>query len=167
MKNSPRFLIFLVLMIITSVSAQKSELYNNDLEAFNKGIFLFNNKQYLSAQIIFEKVKWENHEQEVQSDCAFYNAMCAIKLNQSNSDVLMENFIFDHPTSTKLNIAYIEIAKYYFDQGSFTLSLKWFEKIDESTLSSDDIDQFNFQSDASFNRKGWEAIISCVANNLK
>lgn len=150
MKNSPRFLIFLVLMIITSVSAQKSELYNNDLEAFNKGIFLFNNKQYLSAQIIFEKVKWENHEQEVQSDCAFYNAMCAIKLNQSNSDVLMENFIFDHPTSTKLNIAYIEIAKYYFDQGSFTLSLKWFEKIDESTLSSDDIDQFNFQKGYAF-----------------
>jgi tetratricopeptide (TPR) repeat protein len=137
-------------MIITSVSAQKSELYNNDLEAFNKGIFLFNNKQYLSAQIIFEKVKWENHEQEVQSDCAFYNAMCAIKLNQSNSDVLMENFIFDHPTSTKLNIAYIEIAKYYFDQGSFTLSLKWFEKIDESTLSSDDIDQFNFQKGYAF-----------------
>ena len=150
MKNSPRFLIFLVLMIITTVSAQKSELYNNDLEAFNKGIFLFNNKQYLSAQIIFEKVKWENHEQEVQSDCAFYNAMCAIKLNQSKSDVLMENFIFDHPTSTKLNIAYIEIAKYYFDQGSFTLSLKWFEKIDESTLSSDDIDQFNFQKGYAF-----------------
>ena len=137
-------------MIITTVSAQKSEIYTNDLEAYNQAISLYNNKQYLSAQIIFEKVKWENHKQEVQSDCAFYNAMCAIKLNQSNSDVLMENFILDNPTSAKLNIAFIEIAQHYFEQESFTESLKWFEKVDESGLSNDDIDKFNFQKGYAF-----------------
>ena len=137
-------------MIITTVSAQKSEIYTNDLEAYYQAISLYNNKQYLSAQIIFEKVKWENHGQEVQSDCAFYNAMCAIKLNQSNSDVLMENFILDNPTSAKLNIAYIEIAQHYFEQGSFTESLKWFENVDESGLSNDNIDKFNFQKGYAF-----------------
>jgi TolA-binding protein len=150
MRNPYRLLLLLFLMIITTVSAQKSEIYTNDLEAYNQAISLYNNKQYLSAQIIFEKVKWENHGQEVQSDCAFYNAMCAIKLNQSNSDVLMENFILDNPTSAKLNIAYIEIAQHYFEQGSFTESLKWFEKVDESGLSNDDIDKFNFQKGYAF-----------------
>ena len=150
MRNPYRLLLLLFLMIITTVSAQKSEIYTNDLEAYNQAISLYNNKQYLSAQIIFEKVKWENHGQEVQSDCAFYNAMCAIKLNQSNSDVLMENFILDNPTSAKLNIAYIEIAQHYFEQGSFTESLKWFEKVDESGLSNDNIDKFNFQKGYAF-----------------
>lgn len=150
MRNPYRLLLLLFLMIITTVSAQKSEIYTNDLEAYYQAISLYNNKQYLSAQIIFEKVKWENHGQEVQSDCAFYNAMCAIKLNQSNSDVLMENFILDNPTSAKLNIAYIEIAQHYFEQGSFTESLKWFEKVDESGLSNDDIDKFNFQKGYAF-----------------
>ena len=150
MRNPYRLLLLLFLMIITTVSAQKSETYTNDLEDYNQAISLYNNKQYLSAQIIFEKVKWKNHGQEVQSDCAFYNAMCAIKLNQSNSDVLMENFILDNPTSAKLNIAYIEIAQHYFEQGSFTESLKWFEKVDESGLSNDDIDKFNFQKGYAF-----------------
>ena len=150
MRNPYRLLLLLFLMIITTVSAQKSEIYTNDLEAYKQAISLYNNKQYLSAQIIFEKVKWENHGQEVQSDCAFYNAMCAIKLNQSNSDVLMENFILDNPTSAKLNIAYIEIAQHYFEQGSFTESLKWFEKVDESGLSNDNIDKFNFQKGYAF-----------------
>ena len=150
MRNPYRLLLLLFLMIITTVSAQKSEIYTNDLEAYYQAISLYNNKQYLSAQIIFEKVKWENHGQEVQSDCAFYNAMCAIKLNQSNSDVLMENFILDNPTSAKLNIAYIEIAQHYFEQGSFTESLKWFEKVDESGLSNDNIDKFNFQKGYAF-----------------
>ena len=76
--------------------------------------------------------------------------MGAIKLNQSNSDVLMENFILDNPTSAKLNIAYIEISQHYFEQGSFTESLKWFEKVDESGLPNDDIDKFNFQKGYAF-----------------
>jgi hypothetical protein len=99
-------------MLIATVSAQKSEIYANDLEAFNKAILLYNNKQYLSAKIIFEKVKLEKHSKEVQSDCAFYSSVCAIKLNQSNADLLMENFISENPTSAKLNIAYLEIAQH-------------------------------------------------------
>jgi len=140
-----RLLLLFFLIIITTVSAQKSEIDTNDLEVYNQAISLYNNKQYLSAQIIFVKVKWENHGQEIQSDCAFYNAICAIKLNQSNSDFLMENFINDYPTSPKMNIAYIEIAEHNFEQGNFTESLKWFEKVDESGLSNDENDKFNFQ----------------------
>ena len=154
MQKPLRFLIFLFLIIVTTVSAQKSEIYTNNLVDFNQAISLFNNKQYLSAQIIFEKVKLENLGQEVQSDCTFYSAICAIKLNHSNSDLLMQNFITDYPTSTKRNIAFIEIAGHNFDQGSFSESLKWFEKVDESSLNNDDVDKFNFQKGyAFFNEK--------------
>ncbi|NBW27171.1 MAG: hypothetical protein EBR38_01190 [Flavobacteriaceae bacterium] len=150
MRNSFKFLLLLFLLKITTVFAQKSEIYTNNLESYNQAISLYQNKQYLSAQIIFKKVKLQKHEPEVQSDCAFYYAMCAIKLKQSNSDLLMENFILDNPTSAKLNIAYFEIAQHYFEQGSFTESLKWFEKVDESGLSNNDIDQFNFQKGYAF-----------------
>jgi len=150
MRNPLRFLLLLFLMIITTVSAQKSEIYTNDLEAFNQAISLYNNKQYLSAQIIFEKIKLENGGQEVQGDCTFYSAICAIKLNQPNAAIVMENFILNYPTSPKLNIAYTEIAEHYFEQGSFTESLKWFDKVDENGLSNDDIDQFNFQKGYAF-----------------
>ena len=150
MRNPSRFLLLLFLMLITTVSAQKSEIYTNDLEAFNQAISLYKNKQYLSAQIIFEKVKLEILGQEVKADCAFYSAFCAIKLNQSNSDLLMENFISDYPTSPKLNIAYLEIAQHYFEQGSFTQSLKWIDKVDENGLSNEDIDKFNFQKGYAF-----------------
>jgi len=150
MRKPSRLLLLFFLITISTVFAQKSEIFTNDLEAYNQAISLYNNKQYLSAKIIFEKVKLENHGQEVQSDCAFYSAICAIKLNQANSDVLMEDFISDYPTSAKLNIAYIEIAKHYFEQESFTQSLKWFDKVDESGLTNEDIDQFNFQKGYAF-----------------
>ena len=62
----------------------------------------------------------------------------------------MENFISDYPTSTKRNQAYIEVAQYYFEQGKYPQSLIWFDKVDESSLDSDDIDKFNFQKGYSF-----------------
>jgi hypothetical protein len=39
-------------------------------------------------------------------------------LNQANADMLMERFVSDYPTSTKSNQAFIEVAHYYFDQGT-------------------------------------------------
>lgn len=157
MRKPVRLVLLLLFMIISTVSAQKF-----DLEAFNQAISLFKNKQYLSAQIIFKKVKFDKHTPEVLADCDFYNAVCALKLNQSNSDLLMLNFISDHPTSTKLNLAYIEIAEYYFEKGSFTESLKWYEKVEESNLSNDDIDKFNFQKGYTFfNEKNKSQATSC------
>ena len=110
--------LFLLLFFIgiTTVSAQKSAIYTHDLEAFNNALSLYNNGQYLSAQIIFEKVKLENKSSEVQSDCAYYSANCAIKSNQPNAEKLMERFLADYPTSIKQNQAFIEMAHYFFVQ---------------------------------------------------
>ena len=97
---------------------------------------MFNDKQYASAQIIFNKVKETAATEELQSDCAYYAANCAIRTNQSNADELMERFVADYPTSTKQNQAYIEVAHYYFKQGNYPQALQWFDKVDESQLST-------------------------------
>jgi TolA-binding protein len=148
-KLSWLFFLFLFVEIIP-VSAQKSAVYTNDLEDFNRAVSLFQNNQYLSAQLIFDKVKSENKNTEVQADCAYYSAICAIHLNQSGADQQMEDFVRDYPTSPKQNQAYIEVAHYYFEQGRYPQALEWFDKVDEDSLSYDDLDKFNFQKGYSF-----------------
>ena len=142
--------LFLLFIIAATGSAQKSTIYTHDLKEYNKALSLFNDKQYASAQIIFNKVKETAATEELQSDCAYYIANCAIRTNQSNADELMEQFVADYPTSTKQNQAYIEVAHYYFDQGNYPQALQWFDKVDESQLSSSDRDKFNFQKGYSF-----------------
>jgi TolA-binding protein len=142
--------LFLLFIISATSSAQKSTIYTHDLKDYNKALSLFNDKQYASAQIIFGKVKETAATEELQSDCAYYIANCAIRTNQSNADELMEQFVADYPTSTKQNQAYIEVAHYYFDQGNYPQALQWFDKVDESQLSSSDRDKFNFQKGYSF-----------------
>ena len=130
---------------ITSVSGQQSEIYTHKLSEYDNAILLYKDKQYQAAQILFERVKQENNDQEVQSDCAYYIANCAIHLNQANAEELMESFVADYPTSTKQNQAYAEVAQYYFEQGKFPQALEYFDKVDESALTYAEMEKFNFQ----------------------
>ncbi|GEJ37113.1 hypothetical protein FPKKA176_contig00011-0039 [Flavobacterium psychrophilum] len=130
--------------------AQQSAIYTNDLAAYNKALSLFNDKQYQLAQILFDKVKQENLNPELEADCTYYSANCAIRLNQNNADEKMQNFVKKYPTSTKQNLAYTEVATYYFEQGKYPQALEWFDKVDESSLTEDELDKYNFYKGYSF-----------------
>ena len=150
MRKLSWFFFLLFFIAIHPTQAQKSAFYTHDLEDFERAVSLYKNNQYLSSQIIFDRVKASNKNTEIQADCAYYSANCAIHLNQANADEMMENFVKEYPTSSKQNQAYIEVAQYYFEQGKYPQSLEWFEKVDESTLSYEDVDKFNFQRGYSF-----------------
>ena len=130
---------------IPNISAQQSAIYTNNLSEFDNAISLFKDKQYQSAQILFEKVKQSNNSQDVQAECAYYIGICAIHLNQNNADELMEKFVADYPTSSKQNQAYIEVAQYYFEQGKFPQALQYFDKVDENALTYEQTEKFTFE----------------------
>jgi len=135
----------LFLAKITIVSAQQSAVNTSQNADFDKALSLYNDKQYLAAQILFDRVKQNKNSQEVESDCAYYIANCAIRLNQSNADQMMESFVADYPTSTKQNQAYIGVAQYYFENGKYPQALEYFDKVDESGLTFDEMEKYNFQ----------------------
>lgn len=126
------------------VDAQQTDVYLNDKQDYNKAILLYKEKQFQAAQILFDKVKSTSTDMEVKSDCDFYIANCAIRTNQQGADALMEHFIENNPTSTKQNEAYLGVAQYYFAQGNYTQSLKWYENIHEENLSSEEMARVNF-----------------------
>lgn len=137
------FLFFIV--GLSNVLGQQSAIYTNNLCEFNNAFSLFKDKQYQSAQILFDKVKHDNVAQDIQAECSYYIGICAIHLNQNNADELMEKFVTNYPTSSKQNQAYIEVAQYYFEQGKFPQSLQYFDKVDENTLTYDQTEKFTFQ----------------------
>ena len=135
-------------------SAQQTAILTDNLKDYNLAISLYNDSQYLSAQVIFEDVKSHSSNAEIQSDCSYYIAKCAIKSNQANADSMMESFLENYPTSTKSNQAIFEIANFYFNNNQFPQALTWFEKVDESNVSNDQIDRLNFQKGYCFFKTG-------------
>lgn len=163
-------LLFLSLSLgALQASAQQSLIYTHQLKDFDKAVALYNDKQYQAAQILFEKVQTANQDSEVQADCAYYIANSAIRLNQMDADVLMEKFVEDYPTSTKQNQAFTEVAGYYFAQGQYPQALKWYDRVDENTMSMADRDRYNFQKGYSYfnagDKKQGEKYLTKVANS--
>ncbi|WP_395043859.1 tetratricopeptide repeat protein [Flavobacterium sp.] len=145
MQKITSFLFLNLLIAFTTLNAQKSEIYNHQSAEFDKAVSLYNDNQYLAAQILFDRVKSENDAQDIQADCAYYIAFCAIKLNQNNAEQMMEDFVADYPTSSKQNQAYIGVSQYYFENGNYPQALEYFDKVDESGLTFEEQEKFNFQ----------------------
>ena len=127
-------------------NAQESKIYTFDQKDYQEALALYNNKQYQAAQTIFEKVKNNTRDEETQANSAYYAATAAIRLNQLGADRLMEDFVENYPTSTKRNSAYLDVADYYFETGKYPYALKWYTKVDQSSMSRKDKERFNFNN---------------------
>jgi TolA-binding protein len=145
MKLTKHIFYLLLFFQTTFVVAQQTAIYSHELKEFDRAVELYKDKQYQSAQIIFDKVINTVSSTDVKADCAYYIANCAIRLNQMGADQLMEDFVEKYPTSTKQNQAFIEVAHYYFDQSNYPQALKYFDKVDENGLTTYEREKFNFQ----------------------
>ncbi len=126
--------------------AQQSAVYTSNLVDYQKALSLYNNQQYLAAQTLFGNVKEMTKEEILASDCTYYIANCAVRLNQHNADQLVEDFVQDYPTSTKRNTAYVDVADYYFDNSKYAHARKWYDKVDENALSRKEKEKYNFNN---------------------
>jgi tetratricopeptide (TPR) repeat protein len=123
---------------------QNSMIYTHENLEYNRAKELYNDWQYLSAMTLFKKVKEKNTNLEITSDCAYFIANCALKLEQENGETLMEDFIKNYPNSNKKSNAYQDVANFYFANGKYRDALIWFEKMDYSNLERTEMERFNF-----------------------
>jgi TolA-binding protein len=124
--------------------AQKSAVYTSDLKDYQKALTLYNNKQYKAAQSLFDDIKYNTDDTVLKSDCSYYIANCAVRLNQNNADDLIEEFVEDYPTSTKRNTAFLDVADYYFENSKYSYARKWYQKVDELSIARSERDRYNF-----------------------
>lgn len=144
MANKKRFTLAAFLLLQLYSFAQLSATYTNDMVEYQKALTLYNNKQYQAAQTMFDKIIDVTEDEQLKSDAVYYYANCAVRLNQLNADSLVEEFVETYPTSTKKNTAYLDVADYYFDNSQYAYARKWYEKVDEGSISRAERDKFSF-----------------------
>lgn len=139
-----RWILASFLLLNFSLMAQQSATYTSPLVDFQKALTLYNNQQYRAAQSLFDDIKRETEDVQIESDCAYYIANCAVRLNQPSADDMVQDFVENYPTSTNRNTAYLDVADYYFINGKYAYARKWFDKVDESSIGRGERDRFSF-----------------------
>ncbi len=138
------------LLYTTILSAQQTAIDTDDLVKYNKALSLYNRQQYLAAQTLCGEVKDETNDTTIKGDCAYYIANASVRLNQQGADNLMQSFVNDYPTSTKRNSAFLDVASFYFDNGKYAYARKWYDRVDEGSLTGGARETYDFNNGYSY-----------------
>ncbi|WP_083629352.1 tetratricopeptide repeat protein [Tenacibaculum agarivorans] len=125
--------------------AQNTEVQTNIDGKFHRAITLYNNKAYSGAQRIFKEVSANTTKHNLQTDADYYDAMCAIKLNQTEADSKVLDFVKKHPYSSKKEKIYLNIGNYYFANRKASHSLKWYQKVNPTLLNVEEKKELNYK----------------------
>ena len=134
-----------------SIFAQQSEIDINLLADYNHAVKLFNSKAYAAAQKTFMEVSESAEDRmRLKADADYYDAMCAIRLNQTDADKKVLSFVDNHPNSNKKDKAYFNVGNYYFANKRAAYALKWYSKVNQDALSGDNKKELNFKMGYAF-----------------
>lgn len=126
--------------------SQQSVMHTNATSDFNSGLELYQNKAYRAAQKIFTIVENSSSpKSNLMADASYFNAMCGIKLNQTDADKKVLTFVENYPASNKKNKAFFNVANYYFANKKAAHALKWYQKINLQGLSKENQKEINFK----------------------
>lgn len=140
------FLTAILAFSVCSIYGQQTDIEINSVSEFNNAIKLYNNKSYAAAQKTFEKVATNTPKKSsINADASYFDAMCAVKLNQTDADQKVLNFVEENPTSNRKNKAYFNVGNYYFANKKAAHALKWFQKVDMDKISKENQKELNFK----------------------
>lgn len=142
------FPIFLMILLHGSVHAQQSAIYRDQDADLKEGLELFHKAQFGAAQLRFTEYLRRTEGQEVTSgaDAAFYQAMCAIRLDHGNGESLVENFLDKYPESSKANLARFEMGRVLFVNKKFKRASGWLQQVKIQKLGEEFQTEYNFYS---------------------
>ncbi len=140
------FLRFTFLYMSFGMVAQQSDININEFSNYNKALALYNSKAYAAAQKSFKKLQETvKITSTLKADATYYEAMCAVKLNQTEADKKILDFVAQYPASNKKNKAFFNVGNYYFANKKAAHALKWYQKVDLELLSEENKKELNFK----------------------
>ena len=133
------------------VCGQQTSINTNSQANFNHALKLFNSKAYAGAQKYFVEVSEDaNNKSGIKADADYYDAMCAIRLNQTDADKKVLAFVEDYPNSRKKDKAYFTVGNYYFANKKAAYALKWYSKVNPDALSVGNKKELDFKMGYAF-----------------
>ncbi len=149
LSNKVMFL-FVVLFAWTSHS-QQTEMPITYEAKMHKATDLYNSKLYSGAQKMFVEIaKNTDLNSNLKTNAEYYDAMCAVKLRQPKANQKVLDFIKKYPNSKQKDNIYYNVGNFYFDQKQLWRSLKWYSKVNQNTLNSEQRDEMNFRMGYTF-----------------
>ena len=136
----------------TAVYDEPEATYRSAMELFHKGVYGAAKDKFM---ITISSI--DNVEAEMRVSAEYYNALCAVNLYNNDAELLLREFIENHPQSTYIRNIYFQLGKFQYRKRNYRGVTKSFDKVDVHELTKDEQAEFYFKRGYSyFKRKKYE-----------
>lgn len=123
--------------------------YKSGLELFERGKFSSASKQFGRAEDIRTKSTLQLDENVelslLKENIRYYQAVCALELDESNAESLFLKYIRDFPASANSKAAYFQIGKYYYSKKEYAKAIEWFTQLGSGNLAGAENTEYKFK----------------------
>jgi TolA-binding protein len=138
---------FILLLCTASLQAQHPAIRPQGPSLFEGGLELMEKNQWAAARRAFTRfLETEKPEQNDlrRAEAAYYIAYSAINLSNDDAEALAENFLLEYPHHPKAQLAYYELARFYYANKNYNRAASYYEKVNPAALSPAQRDEVDF-----------------------
>ncbi|MBV5311905.1 MAG: tetratricopeptide repeat protein [Prolixibacteraceae bacterium] len=142
-----RFVLILLLLAFAPVliQAQQTVYYQSISQEIQKAKELYLARNYISALNQFEQIASKSGKNsDIRAEAMFYKALCGLKLDNSNAEEQIADFMKQFPESSFRNRALFEQAVYQFDKKKYSGVLKTLDGFNKAELTKDELIYFYY-----------------------
>jgi TolA-binding protein len=139
-----------LLLLNFNLFAQKTEINQRLEEHYHRGVELFEKKLYGAAIEEFQYFLNSQKSGQVAENAQLYELLCELRLLHQNADEKLREELKENPENSLNNLAYFEMGNFYFEKRKYKNAIRYFDKVNVSTLSKDMWQEANFKIGYSF-----------------
>ncbi|MFY9154480.1 MAG: tetratricopeptide repeat protein [Prolixibacteraceae bacterium] len=142
-----RFVLFLLFttLFLSGVKAQQTVYYQSVSPQIQNAKELYLARNYVSALKLFEDISARaDDNSDLKAEAMFYKALCGLKLDNSNAEEQLGEFMKAFPESSFRNRALFEQAVYQFDKGKYAAVIRSLDGFDKSKSDKDQLTYFYY-----------------------
>ena len=146
---------FAPLLFASQLYAQQNpsfQVYNT----FNTATDLLDKGEYVAAAQQFRLVeeskvktstqsRFESDLSLVKENAQYYEALCALELENDDAQSMSLRFIKEHPENPFVKLAYYQIGRTYSKNEQFSEAIEWFNKITADDLNGEENTEYKFR----------------------
>ncbi|SKB57151.1 Tetratricopeptide repeat-containing protein [Parapedobacter luteus] len=151
----------LLLSLAASPALAQQSAWQEVNQAYKTGMELYEKGKYAAAAKHFDKVEAIRINSTLQEDehaeltllkenVRFYQAICALELEESDAESRFLRYIKDYPASANAKAAYFQVGRSYFAKKDYKKTLEWFNRLDSRNLAGRENKEFRYKQAYSF-----------------